>query len=157
MKTIYTLVTMVLFSLLSACASVDYSHEAVFPEARSDAALIYFYRTPGFVGSTYRFNLSEDKQIVGAMAQNSYFYLFTSAGEHTYFTNAAYLEKGESFSINVEQGQVYYVKVDVEYEVMGGKPVFTLVDKTEAMQLLPSRVYVVPSETNSKNYNVHAE
>ena len=45
-----------LFLFLTACASVDYSQEAIFPEARPDQALIYFYRTPGFIGSTYRFN-----------------------------------------------------------------------------------------------------
>lgn len=145
-----------LFLSLSACAPVDYSQPAVFPEARSDQALIYFYRTPGFIGSTYRFNLSENKKVIGAMAQNSYFYLFTNAGEHTYSVGDRNLEKGESITMTVQAGQTYYVKVDVEYAVMGGKPVFSVVDKTEAMTLLPSRVYVVPSKRGSSNYNVHA-
>ncbi|MCU7800954.1 MAG: DUF2846 domain-containing protein [gamma proteobacterium symbiont of Lucinoma myriamae] len=146
-----------LLLLLSACAPVDYSQPAVFPEPKPDKALIYFYRTPGFIGSTYRFKLSENNKIVGAMAQNSYFYLFTTAGEHTYSVADRHLEKGESITMTVQAGQTYYVKVDVEYEVMGGKPVFSIVDKTEAMKLLPSRIYVVPSKRGSSNYNVHAE
>lgn len=157
MNNINSFFVITLLLLLSACASVDYSQEAVFPEAKSDQALIYFYRTPGFIGSTYRFNLSENKQVVGAMAQNSYFYLFTSAGEHTYRTNEVHLEQGQSITMNVQAGRIYYVKVDVEYEVMGGKPVFTLVDKAEAMTLLPGRVYVVPSKRGSSDYNVFAE
>ncbi|MCU7940132.1 MAG: DUF2846 domain-containing protein [gamma proteobacterium symbiont of Bathyaustriella thionipta] len=150
------MITLFLFSL-SACAPVDYSQEAVFPETKPDQALIYFYRTPGFIGSTYRFNLFENKQVVGAMAQNSYFYLFTSNGEHTYSVGDRNLEKAESITLTVQAGQTYYVKVDIEYEVMGGKPVFTLVDKVQAMKLLPSRVYVVPSKKDPSNYNVHAE
>ena len=157
MKNIISVFVITILLFLSACASVDYSQQGVFPEAKSDQALIYFYRTPGFIGSTYRFNLSENKKLVGAMAQNSYFYLFTSAGEHTYSTDDVNLEKGESITMTVQAGQTYYVKVDVEYEVFGGKPVFTLVNKAEAMTLLPSRVYVVPSKKDSSNYNIHAE
>ncbi len=53
-------------------SDVDYSQEAIFPEAKSDKALIYFYRTPGFIGSTYRFNVNEGENVVGAMVQDSY-------------------------------------------------------------------------------------
>lgn len=157
MKKIISVFTISLFLLLSACASVDYSQPAVFPEARPDQALIYFYRTPGFIGSTYRFNLSENQNVVGAMAQDSYFYLFTTPGEHTYKLTDNNLEKGESITMTVQAGQTYYVKVDVEFEVMGGKPIFTPVDKAQAMELLPSRVYVVPAKKDSSDYNVHAE
>jgi len=152
----FTLIILVIL-LFSACASVDYSQKAVYPEARSDQALVYFYRTPGFIGSTYRFNISEKKKIVGAMAQDSYFYLFTSPGEHVFSVDDSNLEQGESITMNVQAGQTYYVRVDIEYEVFGGKPVFTPVDKAEAMTLLPGRVYVVPSKRGTSNYNVYAE
>ncbi|MCW8929527.1 MAG: DUF2846 domain-containing protein [Gammaproteobacteria bacterium] len=142
---------------LSACAGVDYSQKAVFPEAKADQALIYFYRTPGFIGSTYRFNVSEGDKVVGAMAQDSYFYLFTEAGEHTYSTNDQYQEKGNFITMNVKAGEVYYVRVDYDYQVLGGKPVYTLVDKAEAMTLLKTRKYVVPTKKSSSTYNVHAE
>ncbi|MCK5661989.1 MAG: DUF2846 domain-containing protein [Thiotrichaceae bacterium] len=151
-----SLIIMVIL-LLSACAPVDYSQEAVYPEARPDQALVYFYRTPGFIGSTYRFNLSEKKQIVGAMAQDSYFYLFTSPGEHVFSVNDGNPEQAASISMTLQAGQTYYVRVDIEYEVFGGKPVFTVVNKADAMTLLPSRVYVVPSKRGASNYNVHAE
>jgi hypothetical protein len=143
--------------LLTACASVDYSQKGTFPEAKPDQALIYFYRTPGFLGSTYRFNLFEADKIVGAMAQDSYFYLFTNAGDHTYTVNDQNEVQGNSISINVLAGKVYYIKVDYEYQVLGGKPIFTSVDKAEAMELLPSRRYVVPLKANPSSYNVHAE
>ncbi len=150
------IVTM-LFLFLTACASVDYSQQARFPEAKPDQALIYFYRTSGFIGSTYRFNVSEGDNVVGAMAQDSYFYLFTNAGEHTYSVNDQYKEQGGFIKMDVLAGKVYYVKVDVEYQVLGGKPIFTLVDHAEASKLLSSRKYVVPIKVNTSTYNVHAE
>jgi len=146
-----------LFLFLTACASVDYSQQAEFPEAKPDQALIYFYRTPGFIGSTYRFNIFEEDNLVGAMAQDSYFYLFTSAGEHTYSVNDQYKEQGSFIKMEVQAGKVYYVKVDVEYQVFGGKPIFTSVDHVEASKLLSSRKYVVPTKVNASTYNVHAE
>ncbi len=152
---ILTILTVLL--LLSACASVDYSHEKVFPEAKPDQALIYFYRTPGFIGSTYRFQVSEGKEVVGAMAQDSYFYVFTTPGKHTYIVDDRNEEQGSSITLDVQAGKTYYVRVDVEYEVLGGKPIFTEVSKEEAMKLLPSRKYVVPAKVNPSTYNVHAE
>lgn len=150
-------ISTVLFIFLSGCASVDYSQKAVFPEAQADQALIYFYRTSGFIGSTYRFNVSDGNNVVGAMAQDSYFYLFTDPGEHIYSPEDQYQEKSNFIKMNVQAGKVYYVKVDYEYQVLGGKPIFTLVDKSEAMTLLHSRKYVVPSKRSSSMYNVHAE
>ncbi len=157
MKKLSVIIISSLIVFISACASVDYSHKAVFPEAKPDQALIYFYRTSGFIGSTYRFNVSEGDQLVGAMAQDSYFYLFTEAGEHTYGISAQYEQEGSSISMNVQAGKVYYVRVDVNYQVLGGEAVFTEVEQAEAMALLPSRKYVVPLERASSYYNVHAE
>ena len=142
---------------LTACAPVDYSHKKVYPEARPDSALIYFYRTPGFIGSTYRFNVYENKKVVGAMAQDSYFYLFVDSGKHTFSVDDRNEEQGASVSLTVENGKTYYVKVDVEYQVLGGLPVFTIVDEAEAMTLLPTRKYVVPKKIDSTTFNVHAE
>jgi len=154
---IYFILIILVILLFSACAPVDYSQEAVYPEATPDQALVYFYRTPGFIGSTYRFNVLEKKKIVGAMAQDSYFYLFTSPDEHVFSVDDGNLEQGESITMNLQAGQTYYVRVDIEYEVFGGKPVFTVVNKAEAMTLLPGRVYVVPSKRGTSNYNVYAE
>ncbi|WP_198264736.1 DUF2846 domain-containing protein [sulfur-oxidizing endosymbiont of Gigantopelta aegis] len=146
-----------LLSILSACASVDYSQKKVFPEAKADQALIYFYRTPGFIGSTYRFNVSEGDNVVGAMAQDSYFYLFTEAGEHTYQVADQYEQQGSSIKMTVEAGKTYYVRVDVEYKALGGSPIFTEVKASEAKKLLASRKYVVPAKNRSATYNVHTE
>jgi hypothetical protein len=151
------LIVSVLTTLIIACAPVDYSQKAVFPEANSDTALIYFYRTPGLIGSTYRFNVSENNQVVGAMAQDSYFYLFTDAGKHHYSVDDRNIEKGASVQLTVEAGKTYYIKVDVDYQVLGGKPVFSQVSEAEAMKLLPSRKYVVPRKVDRSTYNVHAE
>ncbi len=150
-------IIILLFLFLTACASVDYSQEAIFPEARPDQALIYFYRTPGFIGSTYRFNVSEGDKVVGAMAQDSYFYLFTDSGEHTYSVNDQYEQQGSFIKINVQAGKVYYVRVDIDYQLLGGEAVFTPVEQAEALQLLPSRKYVVPIQSDSSTYNIHAE
>ena len=155
-KTINLFIILFTMLFLSACASVDYSQKNVFPENNPEKALIYFYRTPGFIGSTYRFNVNEQQQLVGAMAQNSYFYLFTNSGEHTYSVDDRNEDQGSFITLNVQAGKTYYVKVDVEYEVLGGKPVFTEVDKTEAMKLLTSRQYVVPAKIQSSTFNVHA-
>lgn len=142
---------------ITACAPVDYSREAVFPEAKADQALIYFYRTPGFIGSTYRFYVYEDDQMIGAMAQDSYFYRFTDAGKHRYSVNDRNMDKSASIDLDVQSGKTYYVKVDVKYNVIGGTPVFTEVKEAEARKLLPSRKYVVPAEISTSTYNVHAE
>ena len=156
-KNLSLFVSLIIFLLLSACASVDYSQKAVFPEATPDKALIYFYRTPGFLGSTYRFNILENKQRVGAMAQDSYFYLFTNAGEHTYSVDDRDAEQGSNITLNVEAGRTYYIRVDFASEIIGGKLVFTEVNESEAMKLLPSRKYVVPGKTNASHYNIHAD
>lgn len=155
---------LILFS--AGCASVDYSHEAVFPEARADKALVYFYRTPGLIGSTYRFNVHErqsaklqaaENELIGVMAQNSYFFRFVNAGQYTWFMDDKSTDQVPSITMQVEAGKIYYIKVDIEYRVIGGNPIFTQVNKEEALTLLPSRVYVVPGKNNSENYNVFAE
>jgi hypothetical protein len=161
-----------LIGVLSGCASVDYSQKGGFPEAKPDQALVYFYRTPGFVGSTYRFDVFDNNKRIGAMAQNSYFYIFTKAGDHRFYVQDQAIElsanneplaknapttNDRAILISLQQGKIYYIKVDIAYELMGGRPVFTQVDKAEAMKLLPSRVYVVPVKNASMNYNVHAE
>ena len=156
-KNLNLCVSLIIFLLLSACASVDYSQKAIFPEATPDKALIYFYRTPGFIGSTYRFNISENKHRVGAMAQDSYFYLFTDAGDHTYSVDDRVDEQGSIITLNVEAGKTYYIRVDFAYAVLGGRPVFTEVNESEAMKLLPSRKYVVPGKTNPSSFNIHAD
>ena len=156
----------VIMFLLSGCASVDYSQKGTFPKAQVDKALVYFYRTPGFIGSTYRFNVLQsdseklklqNNELVGVMAQNSYFYRFVNAGKYTWFMDDESTDQVPSIVMNVEAGKIYYVKVDIEYRVIGGNPVFTQVSKEEAMTILPSRVYVVPGKNNSENYNVFAE
>lgn len=156
-KNLKLFVSLIVFLLLSACASVDYSQKAIFPEVAPDKALIYFYRTPGFIGSTYRFNVSENKHRVGAMAQDSYFYLFTNAGEHTYSVDEQGAKQGELLKLNVEAGKTYYIRVDVAYAVIGGRPIFTEVNESEAMKLLPSRKYVLPGKNNPSSFNIHAD
>jgi len=156
-RLINILTSLIMILIISACAPVDYSKEAVFPEAKPDQALIYFYRSPGFIGSTYRFNVYENKQVVGAMSQNSYFYLLVDPGQHIFVTDVRNVENKSSIALNVQSGKTYYVKVDVEYEVIGGTAVFSEVDESEAMTLLPSRMYVVPAKINPSTYNVHAE
>ena len=156
-NTVSALAILTVVLVLSACASVDYSQKKVFPEAKPDQALIYFYRTPGFIGSTYRFQVSEGKQVVGAMAQDSYFYVFAAPGKHTYIVDDRNEEQGSSITLDVQAGKTYYVRVDVEYEVLGGKPVFTEVSRAEAMKLLPGRKYVVPAKVNPSTYNVYAD
>ncbi len=153
----YVILASLLAVFLTACASVDYSHKAEFPQAKSDQALIYFYRTPGFIGSTYRFDVSEGDRVVGAMAQDSYFYLFTSAGEHTYGVYDQYEQQGSEIMMNVQEGKVYYVRVDVNYQAFGGEAVFTLVEREQAMTLLPSRKYVLPLVGTSSNDNIPTE
>lgn len=150
----YLLVNLSLVLFITACAPVDYSQQAVFPEADADKALIYFYRTPGLIGSTYRFNVSEKQQIVGAMAQDSYFYLWTDNGEHTYSVDDGNEQYGSVIKLNVQAGKTYYIKVDVKF---GGRPVFTEVDESEAMKLLHSRKYVVPAKTDASSYNIHLQ
>ena len=153
-KSLYLLINLSLVLLITACARVDYSQQAVFPEANADQALIYFYRTPGLIGSTYRFNVSEKQQIVGAMAQDSYFYLWANSGEHTYSVDDGNEQHGSVITLNVQAGKTYYVKVDIKF---GGRPVFTQVDETQAMKLLHSRKYVVPAKTDPSNYNIHLQ
>ena len=153
-KRVYLLINLSLVLFIAACAPVDYSQQAVFPEADADKALIYFYRTPGLIGSTYRFNVSEKQEVVGAMAQDSYFYLWTNDGEHTYSVDDGNAEYGSSIKLNVQAGKTYYVKVDVK---LGGRPVFTVVDESQAMILLHSRKYVVPAKTDHSSYNIHLQ
>jgi len=124
----------------SGCASVSKQATNVFPEPKPDKALVYFYREGKFVGSMISYNIRHNEQIIGALANGTYFYYEVDPGTHTFTANT---EAKSSRTLTVEAGKTYYISGRVEVGVLAGRPALSIADAQEAKSVLPTLKYAI--------------
>ena len=76
-----------MLAILSGCASVTRQASNQYPDPKADKGLVYFYRERKFMGAAISYNIKEHNQIVGAVANGTYFFLEVAPGSHTYTAN----------------------------------------------------------------------
>ena len=126
--------------LFSGCASVSKQATNQFPEPKPDKALIYFYREAKMVGAMISYNIRHNEQIIGALANGTYFYYEVEPGTHTFIANT---EAKSSRTLTVEAGKTYYVAGRVEMGVLAGRPALSIENEQEAKSVLPTLKYAI--------------
>lgn len=122
----------------SGCASVTTQATNVFPEAKPDKGLVYFYREKKFVGSMISYNIKHQDVVIGALANGTYFFYEVNPGSHTF---SASTEATVSRTLTVEAGKTYYIAGSVEMGVLAGRPGLTIPSEAEAKAVLPGLKY----------------
>lgn len=127
-----------LVALLSGCASVSEHATNVFPEPASGKALIYFFREKKFSGALIAYNIKENGQVIGAVANGTYFFIQADPGVHTY---TAATEAESSRTLTVAAGQTHYIECGVEMGMFAGRPALKVASEAEAKGVLPRLTY----------------
>ena len=127
-----------LVAFFTGCASVTKQATNQYPEAQPDKGLVYFYREKKLMGAMISYNIKENEQIIGAIANGTYFYVFADPGAHSY---TASTESDSSRTLQVEAGKTYYVECSVEMGVLAGRPALKIASEAEAKSVLPGLKY----------------
>jgi hypothetical protein len=93
--------------LMPAAQAVTKTMEKVYAEPDEEKALVYFIRTPSFVGSARTMFVYSDDQFLGALDNDSYIFAFVDPGERFLWLNWARINRNFEF----EQGETYYFVV----------------------------------------------
>lgn len=125
-------------SMLVGCASVQKQDNKVYAESKPDQALVYFLREKKFAGSVIRFNIRANDEIIGALANGTYFFQYF---EPQTITFSAKTEASSERTLTLEKGGVYYIKGGVDMGMFAGRPSLTIVDVAEGRALLPQLTY----------------
>lgn len=124
----------------SGCASVTKQATNVFPDPKPDKGLVYFYRESKFVGGAISYNIREkgSEQIIGAIANGTYFFHFAEPGQRIYVAST---EADSARAIQVEGGKTYYVECGVEMGFWAGRPALKIANEADAKSVLPTLQY----------------
>lgn len=125
-------------AFLTGCASVTKQATNIHPEAKPDQGLVYFYRERKFMGAAVSFNVKENNQVIGAIANGTYFFVFANPGKHTY---TASTEASSARTLDIEGGKTYYVECGVEMGLFAGRPALKITSESEAKSVLSNLTY----------------
>ncbi|MCH7509116.1 MAG: hypothetical protein IIB68_04675 [Proteobacteria bacterium] len=109
MRLLTPLCAALLLVALPACVNriVEYPPLPEQPQARDDAALVYFYRPDYHDHSSYHHHkrknyeyVDDDGEFLGAVAEGSFFFAHVKPGTHNF----------SCLKIEIEAGQIYYLE-----------------------------------------------
>jgi hypothetical protein len=99
---------------------------------------VYVYREKKIMGMAVSYNVKENGQVIGAIANGTYFFVFADPGKHTY---TASTESDSARTLDVEGGKTYYLEAGVEMGVFAGRPALKIASEAEAKSVLPTLTY----------------
>ena len=105
------------------------SESAEIPEAVPDKGLVVFYREKNFKGGAVRFNVQSANGVIGTLKNGSVLHTYLEPGQHTFWSEVI---SQDSVTVNVEAGQVYYVKGETKLGVYAGRPRLNQVSESQA-------------------------
>jgi hypothetical protein len=140
LKSLFTIGLFGLVSLLTGCASVSKQATNIYPVAKPDEGLVYFYREKKMMGMVVSYNVREGEKIIGAIANGTYFFVYAEPGKHTY---TASTEEESARTLDVEAGKIYYIEAGVEMGIFAGHPALKIASDAEAKSVLPTLTYAI--------------
>jgi hypothetical protein len=129
-----------LVAFMSGCASVTKQATNIYPEPKPDKGLVYFFRESRFEGSAVSYNIKENEQVIGAVADGTYFFVFCEPGYHTY---TASTEADSSRVIFVKAGGTYFINCGIKGGMVAARPSLHIASEAEARSILPDLTYAI--------------
>lgn len=120
--------------LMSGCASSSCQTPRVFPEPRTDKALVYFYREWLFFGGGRTYDVKERGEVIGRLPNASYFTIFVDPGRHIFTGDS---DAKDDPVLRLEAGRTYYIMCIPRATHDGGRLALKLVEEHAARALLP--------------------
>lgn len=114
---------------LVSCASNKGAKFEKLEEAKNNEAIIYFYRPSSFGAMVHYTVKDEDKKPIQKIYPYSYFlYKTDKLGKREF---SAKTEATKKISFDVEAGKTYFVKSNIAWGILIGRPKFKLIENKE--------------------------
>ena len=105
-------------------------------EPPAGKGMVVFFRPMRFVGAALVFTAREGETIIGSIGNGRYMAIAADPGVHSYN-----IRGGETIRIEVEEGESYYLQLNIAMGLLSGRGVLAPSDRAafEAHPLQPSR------------------
>jgi len=119
----------VFIGLTGMAVSVVPVTAAEVPAAKSDKALVVFYRVKSLKGGAIGFNVKQGEAAIGVLANGSMFYRHVEPGQHTFWSQVI---SQDAVTLDVEAGKTYYVEGITLIGLVVARPQLRQVDESQA-------------------------
>lgn len=127
------------------CTSTQIAPRPAEFTAKPGNGLVYFYREKSFVGMAVSYYVTEGETRLGAMKNGTFFTVDAAPGKHTY---SAKTEVTREITLDVKEGETYYVKGGVTMGALAGRPSLTGVTEGEARDKISALTYTTLTPDN---------
>lgn len=103
----------------SPVAGETAAHSGLIAPAPADKAQIVFFRPSKFTGGAIGFKVREGEQELGKLRSGNYFIHLAEPGTHEYTVHS---EAKDVLSMEVEEGETYFVQGTITMGVFAGRP-----------------------------------
>ncbi len=123
MRTLTLLFFMTLLATLSGCVNriIKNPELSELPEARNDAALVFFFKPNNHDHSVYHHHdrsyyeyVKDEDDFLGAVTEGSFFFAFVTPGEHEFSCTPVDLDAGQTYYL---EHYVAYVRIHLDATV----------------------------------------
>jgi hypothetical protein len=106
------------FLLITGCATLGpiYSKVDKIPD---NSGLVYLYRPSSFIGGGVSYDVKIGETIITTLRNGGYYPYFSALGEKEFW---AQTESKSSVTLDVKEGQTYYIKGEVGVGFIVGRP-----------------------------------
>ena len=102
---------------------------AQIPEPKEGKGMIVFYRKKKMSGAALKFNLQDSERTYGELKNGDVIYIDVEPGEHTFYTKVF---REDAITLQVQEGEICYVKATMRVGYYAGRPKFEQVDEKTA-------------------------
>ena len=103
------------------------------PAVKPDKGLVIFYRISKMKGKAIRFEISDSaKGSIGNLSNGTIIQKDLEPGEHTFTVRSPSFDGQDSITLNVEAGNIFYVKGEILWGWPAGRSKFSLMQSAEA-------------------------
>jgi len=113
------------------CLLFAFDSLAQVPQPEEGKAMVVFYRKNKMTGAALKFNVQDSERTYGELKNGDAIYASVDPGEHTFYSKVF---REDAITLNVEEGQVYYVKATMRVGYYAGRPKFDQVDEKTALK-----------------------
>ncbi len=104
---------------------------AQIPPPEKGKATIVFYRKKKMSGAAIKFNIQDAERVYGELKNGDVLHISVDPGEHTFYSKVF---REDAITLNVEEGNIYYVKTTIRVGYYAGRPKFDQVNEKTAQK-----------------------